>query len=146
MYHRNHRRLQQYLDSYGWRYYIDADNVIHSGWSSERRTFGLKVRLFDTLIAFEVELFSCQSLTSFYQNYVWESLLRVNCCVSGVRLGVDGSGNNVVMMAELYSADLSYDGLCRLLALFGFYGDRVAEDVIATMEELASTRGPRLCT
>lgn len=132
----DHQCLQEYLASYGWRFHVDEKNVIHSGWSVESRAFKIKIERQGLLISFEVDLFSFSKLSKFCKKHIWEALLKINRCISLVKLGIDTPGHKVVLLAEVFSDDFSYEALCRVLGLLGYYGERVPDELMEALQQM----------
>ncbi len=135
-------KLKGFLDAYGWVYRFDGQNVFYSGWRSLNRSYSLRVQLNDSLLFFEVKLLSLSELVldKHWRN-ILEFILRLNKQISTIKLGID-EDESVVLLAEVFSDQLNYDYLTKLLGIIGYYAEKVQEQILTRVHEL-NTSGQR---
>jgi hypothetical protein len=129
-------KLKEFLEAYGWVYRFDGQNIFYSGWRSINRSYSLRVQLNESLLFFEVNLLSLSDLV---QEKHWKSILefilRLNRKISTVKLGLDDE-ECIVLLAETFTDQLTYDYLSKLLGIIGYYAEKLQEEVIARIHEL----------
>lgn len=131
-------KLKEFLEAYGWVYRFDGENIFYSGWRSLNRTYSLRVQLNESLLFFEVKLLSLSDLV---QEKHWKSILefilRLNRQISTIKLGIDDE-DSVVLLAEVFTDQLNYDYLSKLLGIIGYYAEKVQEEVLTRINQLSS--------
>lgn len=134
-------KLKEFLEAYGWVYRFDGHNIFYSGWRSLNRSYSLRVQLNESLLFFEVKLIS---LTDLVQDRHWKSILefilRLNRKISTIKLGIDDE-DSIVLLAEVFSEQVTYDYLSKLLGIIGYYAEKIQEQVLTRIHELHSEDG-----
>ncbi len=129
-------KLKEFLEAYGWVYRFDGHNVFYSGWRSLNRTYSLRVQLNESLLFFEVKLLP---LGNNVQDKHWKELLefilRLNRKISTIKLGIDDE-ECVVLLAEVFADQISYDYLSKLLGIIGYYAEKIHEQILTRIHEL----------
>lgn len=129
-------KLKEFLDAYGWVYRFDGHNIFYSGWRSVNKTYSLRVQLNESLLFFEVKLLSLSELVQ-EKNWkaILEFILRLNRKISTIKLGIDDE-ECVVLLAEVFSEQLTYEYLSKLLGIIGYYAEKTQEQLLNRIHEL----------
>ncbi len=137
MNHEVQEKLKEFLEAYGWVYRFDGQNIFYSGWRSLNRNYSLRVQLNESLLFFEVKLLSLSELVlEKHRRSILEFILRLNKQISTIKLGIDDE-ECVVLLAEVFSEQLTYDYLTKLLGIIGYYAEKIQEQILARVHELS---------
>lgn len=131
-----HNKLKDFLEAYGWVYRFDGHNIFYSGWRSSNRAYSLRVQLNESILFFEVKLLSFSDLVQEkYSKSILEFLLRLNRKISAIKLGIDDE-ENIVLLTEVFSEQLTYEHLSKLLGIIGYYSEKIQEEILSHIHML----------
>ena len=131
-------KLKEFLEAYGWVYRFDGHSIFYSGWRSVSRTYSLRVQVSDTLLFFEVKLIPLSEIAPEKdRKSVFEFLLRLNRKISTIKLGIDDE-DSITLLAEVFSEQLTYEYLSKLLGIIGYYAEKIQEEMYTYIHEIQS--------
>ena len=129
--------VERFLGEYGWEFRRHGRGIWLSGWSSEQRSFPLRVTWEDSFVEFMVQ-------PLYKIDFDWEAypeitawLLEVGHRYKLIKIAIDEAGD-LVMSMSLINHKLDYTAFSTSLGVIGYYADKVYEEISEAFDQLSS--------
>lgn len=132
--------LEGYLRDYGWSFKRGGKGVWHSGFSTDHRSYPVRIMLDDNfltisvqpLIAIDIDLEAFPELTTYLLELTYQSYM--------VRLGIDEVGD-ISMSINLMVGFLEKESVQIALSLLGHYSDLFYTDMVGFLSKTERSFG-----
>tara|TARA_B100001094_G_C18147003_1_gene781378 strand:- start:29 stop:463 length:435 start_codon:yes stop_codon:yes gene_type:complete len=129
--------VEDYLAAYGWNFRRHGRGVWISGWSSDERSFPLRVTWSESFIDLMVQ-------PLYKLEFDWEAypevatwLLELGHQYSMIKITIDEIGD-LVMSLSLVNHNLDAISFSTSLGIIGHYADRVYGEIADALDQLSS--------
>lgn len=130
--------VESMLLQYGWSFRTSTWHENHTwltGFSSESRTYPLKIQLFDTFIRFEVQPLIDWSVDWEEWPKLMLEVLNLNNESRMVKLSIDEHGT-LLLSAEMLSAEFSFTAFETVVGIIAYYTEECDMRIALRLSEL----------
>lgn len=120
--------VESFLNQYGWKYTQSAKGVFQTGWSSDFRSYPLRILIDEAFLTLQVQPFFRTDVDLSAFPDVTTYLLEMNYHSLMVKVSIDEVGDLVLSVSILIQT-LDFDNFSSALGILAHYSDQVFDEI-----------------
>lgn len=125
--------VETFLTRYGWKFTKSTRDVILTGWTSDLRSYPLRIIVDEAFLTLQVQPFLKMEIDLSAFPEVATQLLELNYHSLLVKVSVDDIGD-IVLSTSLLREDLSFEDFSAVLGVLAHYADQIFDEMDQILE------------